>query len=366
MASKRIASIDIFRALTMLMMLWVNDFAGMSGIPHWLKHAAADEDMMGFSDLVFPAFLFCVGMSIPLAIEKRIKDTNFLGGILHVVFRSASLVLLGIMTMNLGGIEGGLSHAWFLVIMVVASFIFFNEKQPSIWFRWCGFFILIGLLVYRAIMGAPVKTGWWGILGLIGWAYLFTSAIYLVARKSLWLNSLGLAGFIALMITSKMGLLGGFNVPGGFTHPAIVYAGIVCTMMMQKKGFAQNGIILGVLFFIAGIVSHHYWIISKIQATPTWMFLCCSLYFIMAALLYKIADVKKMTAWARPIQAAGTCTLTCYLLSDLWYGIIMLTGFSFGPALSTGALGLLRSFLVALFLILVTELLSKINIKLRL
>ena len=30
---KRIASIDIFRALTMLMMLFVNDFAGMSGIP---------------------------------------------------------------------------------------------------------------------------------------------------------------------------------------------------------------------------------------------------------------------------------------------------------------------------------------------
>ncbi|MCQ2141776.1 MAG: heparan-alpha-glucosaminide N-acetyltransferase domain-containing protein [Bacteroidales bacterium] len=366
MASKRIASIDIFRAITMLMMLWVNDFAGMSGVPHWLKHAAANEDMMGFSDLVFPAFLFCVGMSIPLAIEKGIKDTNYLGGILHVLFRSASLVLLGVMTMNMSGIEGGLSHAWFLVIMVLASFIFFNIKQPSILFRWSGFFIMIALLVYRVIMGAPIKTGWWGILGLIGWAYLFTSAFYLLARKNLLLNCLAWFGFIALMILSSKGMLGGFKVPGGFTHPAIVYSGIVCTMLMQKKGFAQNGIILGVFFLIAGIICHSFWIISKIQATPTWMFLCCGLYFIIAALLYKLCDVKKITAWARPIQAAGTCTLTCYLLSDLWYGIVMLTGLNFGTALSTGVLGLLRSFVVALFLILITELLSKINIKLRL
>ena len=54
---KRVASIDIIRALTMLTMLFVNDFAGMSGLPHWLHHAAMDEDMLGFSDLVFPAFL---------------------------------------------------------------------------------------------------------------------------------------------------------------------------------------------------------------------------------------------------------------------------------------------------------------------
>lgn len=70
---KRIASVDILRALTMLTMLFVNDFAGMSGLPHWLHHAAADEDMLGFSDLVFPAFIFCMGLSIPFAIGARYR-----------------------------------------------------------------------------------------------------------------------------------------------------------------------------------------------------------------------------------------------------------------------------------------------------
>lgn len=69
----RVASIDIFRALTMFFMIFVNDFWSVSGVPHWLEHAAASEDMLGFSDVVFPSFLFILGMSIPLAMESRMK-----------------------------------------------------------------------------------------------------------------------------------------------------------------------------------------------------------------------------------------------------------------------------------------------------
>ncbi|MDR3058865.1 MAG: hypothetical protein LBU84_12090, partial [Prevotella sp.] len=53
----RIASIDIYRALTMFFMIFVNDLWSITGVPHWLEHAAADEDMLGFSDIVFPSFL---------------------------------------------------------------------------------------------------------------------------------------------------------------------------------------------------------------------------------------------------------------------------------------------------------------------
>ena len=65
----RIASIDILRALTMLLMIWVNDFFTLIDIPKWLTHASATEDYMGFSDVIFPLFLFIVGLSIPFAIE---------------------------------------------------------------------------------------------------------------------------------------------------------------------------------------------------------------------------------------------------------------------------------------------------------
>ena len=72
-SQNRIASIDVMRALTMLLMLFVNDIPGLDGVPHWMFHAAYDEDMLGFSDVIFPAFLFCVGMSIPLAVNHRLQ-----------------------------------------------------------------------------------------------------------------------------------------------------------------------------------------------------------------------------------------------------------------------------------------------------
>lgn len=70
---QRVAAVDVFRALTMFFMLFVNDIPGLKNVPHWLMHAEMNEDMMGFSDTIFPAFLFCMGMSIPFAIQNRVK-----------------------------------------------------------------------------------------------------------------------------------------------------------------------------------------------------------------------------------------------------------------------------------------------------
>ena len=64
MKTARIATIDVFRALTMFLMLFVNDIPGIKQIPHWLLHAKMDEDMLGFSDIIFPCFLFVMGMSV--------------------------------------------------------------------------------------------------------------------------------------------------------------------------------------------------------------------------------------------------------------------------------------------------------------
>ena len=49
---QRIAAVDVFRALTMFLMLFVNDIPGLKNVPHWLMHARMDEDMMGFSDKI--------------------------------------------------------------------------------------------------------------------------------------------------------------------------------------------------------------------------------------------------------------------------------------------------------------------------
>jgi len=62
---ERIASVDALRGLVILLMIFVNDVAGVKAAPSWLKHVSAEADGMTLSDLVFPAFLFIMGMSIP-------------------------------------------------------------------------------------------------------------------------------------------------------------------------------------------------------------------------------------------------------------------------------------------------------------
>ena len=58
-----IASIDILRALTMVLMIFVNDLWSLKDIPAWLGHVESGVDGIGLADIVFPAFLFIVGLS---------------------------------------------------------------------------------------------------------------------------------------------------------------------------------------------------------------------------------------------------------------------------------------------------------------
>ena len=97
----RVNCIDVMRSLTMLLMLFVNDIPGTKNVPHWLFHAAYDEDMLGFSDTIFPAFLFCVGLSVPFALGSRLRRGDSQAGVLsHVLWRTFALVMMGLFTLN--------------------------------------------------------------------------------------------------------------------------------------------------------------------------------------------------------------------------------------------------------------------------
>jgi len=72
-AAARIVSIDLFRGLTILIMVFVNHLGHLDGIPAWMKHVPSGQDGMTFVDVVYPAFLFVVGMAFPLAIGRPLE-----------------------------------------------------------------------------------------------------------------------------------------------------------------------------------------------------------------------------------------------------------------------------------------------------
>src|SRR3954467_10806306 len=89
----RVASIDIVRALTMVLMIFVNDLGSLKNIPPWLEHVAPGVDGMGLADTVFPAFLFIVGLSLPFAVEgRRKKGDKEIQLVKHVLVRTIALL----------------------------------------------------------------------------------------------------------------------------------------------------------------------------------------------------------------------------------------------------------------------------------
>ena len=94
----RIRSIDVLRAVTMVLMIWVNDFWTLEGIPGWLEHMPAQADGMGFSDVIFPAFLVIVGLSIPFALDKRMESQSSWEVVAHILLRSLALILMRFFT----------------------------------------------------------------------------------------------------------------------------------------------------------------------------------------------------------------------------------------------------------------------------
>src|SRR5437016_4948083 len=94
--ARRITSIDALRGLVIFTMIYVNDIAGAKHVPWWMKHFSDSFKGSGmtFVDLVFPAFLFIVGMSIPFALGARLCRGDRIWKILgHILLRTISLLV---------------------------------------------------------------------------------------------------------------------------------------------------------------------------------------------------------------------------------------------------------------------------------
>src|SRR5215469_13803919 len=95
----RLMSLDIFRGITIAGMILVNN-AGDGDVAYWpLKHARWN----GWTptDLVFPFFLFIVGVSMVYSFASRLKHGDSRAHLmLHVVKRSAILFAIGVFIIN--------------------------------------------------------------------------------------------------------------------------------------------------------------------------------------------------------------------------------------------------------------------------
>ena len=393
-ANGRISSIDIMRGLTLVLMLFVNDLY-MPGVPSWLGHMKANFDGMGLADWVFPGFLFMVGMAIPFSIGGRIsKGENTFSIAKHIFWRSVSLLIIGVLMLNSGRVNPeftGLSKNLWAILMYLGVFLIWNKYNDdeknfftNAGLRFAGVAILV-FLVFKFKSGkidnnGSLILGWWGILGLIGWGYLVSALIYLALRNRIFYTSLAVLFFLAVNILAKLELLNFLNpvktvfgvvIEGNV--PLIVLTGLLTSLILKKLSADTWKTILtiaglGVISIVAGFFLRKWFIISKIQATPSWGMICNGISMILFALLYWIVDVRKNIKWAFFLKPAGENSLTTYLAPDIVYYLIWSTGIPILIYKQSGVplIVIAGSIAWALLMVGLTALLVRINIKLRL
>jgi heparan-alpha-glucosaminide N-acetyltransferase len=367
----RVLSIDLLRGADVLLMLFVNEVAGVSGAPSFLLHKASDADGMTITDLVFPAFLFIVGIAVPFALGGRLRRGQSGAAVWrHAVTRALALVVMGVLMVNAEhGVSGVLSAPVWNVLMTVGVLLVWGAPETGWgrvrgpWLRAAGVALLLFVaLAYRnpgATGWIQLRPYWWGILGLIGWAYLGVASLYLLVGE----RPATLTGFVALFYCVALAdAAGGMTWLGALrplvgpvigTHGALVLAGALLGVLLarhRREGgspwrFALRMAGYAAALGVAGVLLHSLnglhpaFRVSKNHATAPWGLVSSALTGGAWVLLFVLVDVAGRRRWPPSLSIAGENPLVAYLMAPFLLSLFALSAPLFGGTNFYEALG---------------------------
>ena len=251
-----------------------------------------------------------------------------------------------------------------------------------------------------------LRTEWWGILGLIGWAYLTTAILWLILghRREWLMGALGTLILVHLAM-QRGGLFTRLDGKSwlGWSAPAfkmlahaisqfnpyvslrdatgslaaISVAGcLLGTILRRDSDVATHrdrlrwALTFAVGLFVAGLITDTFEGINKNAATPTWCLWSAALTCLAWMALYRVIDVAGITGWTILVRPAGANPLLAYFLHPIIVELIVVAGLG-NRLLSYRDAGnpytvVVGSFGMALFVCVVTGLLGRIGLRVRL
>lgn len=309
--NERLVSLDVFRGLTIALMILVNNPGSWGHIYPPLAHAHWN----GWTptDLVFPFFLFIVGVAMTYSFGKmKEKGTSKSEIYKKVVIRSILLFAIG---------------------LGMAIFPLFRFEP----------FRLYDFSSMRIM----------GVLQRIAVCYLFASVIYLEFKKIRWLAVWGLGlitfywiimmvipvpGFGAGVLTKEGNLAAyidqvvmtghlwkpGWDPEGLLsTIPAIatVLIGII-TGRLLRSDYSRNEkaiymFVFGNVGLVAGLIAGYWFPINKGLWTPSYVLFTGGFALQVLGICYWLIDIKGYKKWTKPFVVYGMNALAVFVLSGL-------------------------------------------------
>ena len=296
---KRLLSLDFFRGLTIAGMIIVNDPGSWSHVYAPLRHAEWHGATP--TDLVFPFFLFIVGVSISLSLSKRKGSSNLY---VKIFKRSAIIFLLGI----------------FLALF--PKFDFENLRIVGVLQRIALVYLVCAILYLNTSHSTQLKTG-------IGLLVIYWITMVFIPFNGNLAGTLDPGNNFAAWIDS-------FIVPGrlyqetwdpeGFysTLPAIAtgISGMLCgKIILDNSNSLKDKIIKlfywGAIVLIIGSFWDYIFPINKHIWTSSYVLYSSGLAMIVLAMSMWIIDEKKYTNNIKFGLVFGSNAITAYVLHGI-------------------------------------------------
>src|SRR5437870_3045567 len=302
---QRLISLDVFRGLTIAGMVLVNNPGSWAHIYWPLEHA----EWNGWTptDLIFPFFLFIVGVAIPLAFGKRIERGDSRRSLfIKVAYRSAIIFLLGeflagfpyfhLSTIRIPGVLQRIAVCYFF-----ASIIYLTSRP-----RTTAIIALALLIIYFVLMKHVPAPGYYaGDLSKEG-----NLAAYIDRRlfgPHIWKQGIvydpeGLLSTMGALATTLFGVLIGNRLRCETRTPIekvadLFIAGVFCVMI----GWAWDA----------------WFPINKSLWTSSYVFFTGGLAMQFLAVCYWLIDIKGYQAWTKPFVIFGLNSITLFVGSGI-------------------------------------------------
>ena len=311
-AAERVYSLDALRGFDMM---WI---VGADAVGSALSQfrggavarvAAAQLDHspwagVRFYDLIFPLFVFMVGVAIPYSLDKIVASGGRGAAVRRIVLRTALLYLLGLF--YYGGFATALDHVRLLGVLQRIALSYCGASLLYLWLKPRGLWaVFAGLLAgYWALMTfVPVPGFGAGDFAeghnLANWI----DAHYLPLRK--WdgdHDPEGLLSAFPAVATCLLGVFAGrwIKDPG-----------------RSRQAKAGRLAIAGCVLLGIGLLwSPQFPVIKKVW-TSSFVLVAGGWSMLLLAVFYQVADVWKLRSWLQPFVWLGCNSLTIYLVSNI-------------------------------------------------
>lgn len=314
--SQRLVSLDVFRGITIAGMVLVNNPGTWEHIYWPLEHA----QWHGWTptDLVFPFFLFIVGVAITLAFSSRVE----MGGskrdlYVKVIKRSLIIFAIGLFLnafphfhLSVLRIPGVLQRI--AVCYLLASLIFLNTRIAT------QIAITIALLIFYCVLVKFVPAPGFLAGDLTREGSLPSFVDRLVFGKHVWSQAKvydpeGILSTIPALATTLIGVLTGHWLRTEKTRYEKVAAMFVVGAMCIAVGWGWNA----------------FFPINKALWTSSYVLFTGGLALQFLGLCYWLIDIKGYRKWARPFEIFGVNAIALYvgsgIMADL-FGVIHIQG----------------------------------------